>query len=1000
MGTYHAFGQDILAQYKNYTADYSRKLDNSIDEIEQFKIVKKIRDGLPGMDILHGDNVKDIISVISDAKAAGLTAEDLATVARQNVEDSVVLSSAISPILEELGPRGKYPDSLDTVYRPIYEILGGYVDVGPILKNVERSIVGMARDLSAAISEAEEISKIKPLTSWKDKYFEKDESGLYRLKDRVANKKLASLAIVMRRYQECLEENGLFDFDDMIQEAISVLKNDAGFRMSLSERYQYIMLDEFQDTNPAQFMIVKCLTDYEKPVVMAVGDDDQAIYEFQGALATNLKDFQEHYKAKVVALTENYRSTQEILDFSSAVIRQAPDRFEPNKKLFARNPKYSDLKESLISRREFLSSDAEFGFVAREIARLVRSGVRQSEIAVISYKTKYFEPLLTYLKEYPEIKIAYEKRDNLLEDVRINQILAISRTVLDIVAGRNVNSAIFEVLSSEFFGIDMIDVVRITGSARREHRSVLEILAEEDKSEIKVVYEFLMDLARRAPHESFDTMSWRIVEKMKIGELTEVEQFTFYENLAALKGKLKRHFGEKTVFLADFVGMVDDYESAEMVLSAISPYRDADEAVQILTAHKAKGLEFEYVFMIAVDDMAWGKGKGNNNLLVLPKNLTQIRHTGTTDGEKLRILYVAMTRAKTHLIMTNSLYDFNGKSPKRLEYLEESVQKDGKTGLEIVESPFLPTGKVVLDYDEGAVQNSAKQGSVADLKSWLRPYVANPNLRAIYKEKLANYKMSATGLTSFIDLAYGGPVEFFNRQVLAVPRGTEDESLVLGTLMHRVFEAVTNRGISDAEATQFFLSELEKEGIEPEIKRKLSDKGPASLKLALEKFGGILRQGKAEVNLERDGITVDGVPILGRIDHLIIDEDAKTIEIYDFKTSPYHKEGWKSHTTLYKYMLQLGFYKLLLNNSSLYKNYTVTHGHILFVVPDGKDGRVYDKVYEFNDADEADLVKLIAAVYKLIISLEFMDKEIFIPATQKATFKDIKEFIGKIIQKA
>ena len=88
-----------------------------------------------------------------------------------------------------------------------------------------------------------------------------------------------------------------------------VLQDDAGFKATMTEQYQVIMLDEFQDTNPSQFAIIKALTDYEKPLIMAVGDDDQAIYEFQGALSTNLTDFKEHYDAEVITLTENYRST-------------------------------------------------------------------------------------------------------------------------------------------------------------------------------------------------------------------------------------------------------------------------------------------------------------------------------------------------------------------------------------------------------------------------------------------------------------------------------------------------------------------------------------------------------------------------------------------------------------------------------------------------------------------------------------------------------------------
>ena len=116
----------------------------------------------------------------------------------------------------------------------------------------------------------------------------------------------------------------------------------------------------------------------------------------------------------------------------------------------------------------------------------------------------------------------------------------------------------------------------------------------------------------------------------------------------------------------------------------------------------------------------------------------------------------------------------------------------------------------------------------------------------------------------------------------------------------------------------------------------------------------------------------------GKIDHILIDEGAKKIEIYDFKTGGYHKEKWRSHATLYKYMLQLGFYKLLLNNSPVYKKYKIERAHILFVTPD-RDGEVYDKVYEFNEKDEEELISLIKKVYAEISSLDFIgDSDLFL----------------------
>ena len=991
IGTYHSFGSVILSIYKDYSEDYDRNLDASIDEVLQFKIVKGIQDKLPGTDILRGDNIKNIIEVISEARSAGLSADDLEKIAKVNIEDSQVLSDAISPLLKNVVARN-YEASLSGAYRPIHELLKNYEEVAPIIPTVERSIAKLARDLRDAIIEAESSQKIVALTAWRNTYFEKDSKGDYRLKDRIANKKLLSISNVMRKYVGYLKEHALFDFDDMVQEAVRVLSEDTGFKLTLQEKYQYIMLDEFQDTNPSQLSIVKALTDYEKPMIMAVGDDDQAIFEFQGAMSTNLSDFQEHYNAHVIALVENYRSTQEILDFSHEIIKQAPDRFA-DKELFAHkeNP-----EKSQIYRKEFLSSDAEFGFVSEKISALVKSGVKQSDIAIISYKTKYFLPLLSYLKRDKNIKIAYEKRDNLFEDKRIYQLLRVLRYVNEIASEARPSVSLVEIMGFDFFKVPMVSVVKELHKARDSHKPSYEALAEAEDESIRESVAFLTELATKSFTEPLEVIFAQLIERMDVKDYSEYDQFRFYENLSALKGTLTKHFNGKALKLADLIEMIDDYEAASMPLTVKSPYRDAEDAVQILSAHKAKGLEFKYVFIISADHTAWGAGKGNNNLLSLPKNLEQIRHTGMTDGERLRILYVALTRAKDTLYITNSLTDFNGKSADRLEYLDEHVEKL-EDGSEIVVSPFLPSHTVELNY---VSSEEALPIMIENVKNWITPYVGfTPDMRVLYKERAERLWLSASSLTDFIDIVYAGPQEFFKRYILCVPTEAETESMAFGTLIHKTYEMITNKHLSNDEAIEFYLDELTKYELPSDVMTKLREKGPADLAVSLERFGDILRQGEAEVNLSRDRILIDGVPVTGKVDHIVIDEANKSIEIYDYKTGGYHSEAWSKQPTLYKYMLQLGFYKLLLNRSQKYSKYKVEKAHILFVIPD-KDGEVYDKEYIFTDEDEKELINLIKAVYTEVSTLQFMDDaELFIEANNALGIKDIMQFKELVLAK-
>ncbi len=991
IGTYHAFGQEILTEYKNYAPDYDRRLDAPIDEVHQYKIIKEIQDNLTKGNILRGDAVKDIISVISEAKSADLNAEDLKTIAEVNTRDSNSISCAVSDLLKQAVPR-KLEESLNNAYRPILEVLS-YPDYEePLPKGVQRTVVGLVKSLKEAINEALDAGSVSPLTKWRNNYFEIGWDGNYRLKDYAANKKLHSIALMMREYEDHLQARGLFDFDDMIEEAVKALRNDAGFRATLQERYQYIMLDEFQDTNPSQFAIVKALTDYEKPVIMAVGDDDQAIYEFQGALSSNFMDFQKTYNAEVIPLVENYRSTQEILDFATHVIEQAPDRFVPEKALIAHK---EEPRESQIHRFEFNSSDMEYAFIADKIDELISTGVKQNEIAVISAKRKYFEPLLPYLKSHDNIKIAYEKRDDLFNDNRIHQVLTMLKYAFELANNQKPTVQLMEILSYDFWQIKMLEVVKLVNAARAEHETAFNYLAEHGGDEIREAMEFLGELAGKAYNVPINTLLFDVAMKMDTALTDEYARFCFYENLAALIGKLKKHVGnDKPLKLKDLIEMVDDYEAAEMSLSTTSPYRDAEEAVQILTAHKSKGLEFEYVFIISADHTAWGKGKGNNNFLSLPKNLTYIRHTGVTESERLRVLYVALTRAKSTLFITNSLYDFNGKAPDRLEYFDERVEKD-ETGREVVVSPFLPTREVVQIMTEPDVRLRKD-----NIRNWITTsIIESPDMRAFYHNAMRDFKMSGSALTTFIDIIYGGPVAFFEQYVVHVMHEGDSLKLVLGNLMHKTFEQVTKQGLTTQEAVQYFKDELKNYDTTDEIKEELKTVGPENVEAVLKEFGKIIRAGEAEVNLGSERIVVNGVPVTGRIDHIVVDDKNKTIEVYDYKTGAYHDEAWRSHPALYCYMLQLEFYKMLLNNSRKYGKYKVTKGHILFVTEDS-EGNLHDKEYIYNATDEEEFMKLVAAVYKEATTLKFIDdEELYIEPNKNRNMKAMRDFIALVLAK-
>jgi len=1037
--TYHAFGSDLLNEYKNYATEFTRNLDQPIDEVKQYKIVKEIQEGLPAMDILRKGVTGDIVKTIQSAKAARLTGEDVVKIAEQNMKDAKRISEEVSPILKEVRPRMKFDEARETIYEPILQVFVKYSASKTIAGEIEPIANSLARELKRIIDAEEEKEKpsVSPLSKWRGGLFELDENGEYRLKTRVADLKLESFGKIMTLYNARLAEEGLFDFADMIEQAIYYLKEDKGFRLTLQEKFQYVMLDEFQDTNPSQFELVKLLTDYEQPNVMAVGDDDQAIFEFQGADASSLLTFQQHYGAKVINLKDNYRSNQEILDLSRKVADQIEGSFAKSRGV-EKNLRATRGMGAKIRRDEFLTSDSEYAFVASEIEKLIDAGVPQDKIAIIAPKHKYIAPLLPFLKESGKINVAYERRENLLEDPRLSEVLTIAKFVYGLSQGRNVSSSLLEILSYDFWQLNPAEAISCVYMAKREHKAPIDFLTKAESPRLREIGEWLAIIAMKSFDAPLELMLDYIVGTVAVElpaeisddgvpdvsregallrdarefrcpfikyydeELSEYGTFELYENLAVLKQTILAHTGVKKPKLKDLIGMLTDYEEAGAALMNTSPYRDSEKAVQIVTAHKSKGLEYEYVFLIATDNLNWGKAKGNNTMFKLPRNVAQIRHTGITDDERLRLLFVAMTRARTVLYMTNSLKDFAGKSPARLDYLEEYEEK-GEGGEVKVVSPFV--GEVVTHYED----LGELRGKVDLRKTWKSAYAKlNPELKPILIERMKDYKLSASDLTSFIDIAYAGPMAFYANRVLKSPQEPATASMLFGTLVHKVFERVTKATVSgeefdDEAALRFYREEAENVDLEPKEVKYLLEKGEASLKIALTTFREILRdpQARAEVSLAGEHPEVGGVPALGVVDHMHIDEKKKEIEIYDFKTGHYYEKKWGSHETLYKYMLQLGFYKLAIESCPSYKKYQVRWGHILFVTPDD-EGKVHDKVLDFEkDFDAKELEAIARAVYKQATSLEFLEvPELCVEGDKQNGLKEIREFVALLLEKS
>ena len=966
--TYHAFGSYLLQEHRP-------DLSAAIDELERFVMIRDIQAHLNPTDILYPEYItRDIISTISDLKAATITPDDIRTIVRRNEIDQGLIYAAIETDINSTN-KLRWPKARE-VYGRILDSLKTFVDRPDlpeyICKHVEPVAKIYYRSLTEAILTEENAEKpsTKALGDWRKKFFKKDENDRYVFGDNIANKKLLSLANVMEEYSRRLNEQGLFDYDDMILQAIALLKEDDEKRFNAQERFQYILLDEFQDTNDAQAQLVSLLTDNPsnegKPNIMAVGDDDQAIYGFQGANTSNFFDFDEKYHPHHIFLTKNYRSGKAILDFAHNVIEQSDDRFckAPNvnidKRISAENPPAN----TNIELREFKAAQEEYSFIARKIHQLISAGTPGNKICVIAPKHKYLISLLPYLHSL-EIPVSYSRRENILNSPEINEIIDFSNLLIALnTSPLAANPFWFRILSLPYWKLETKQVIEVIQASKANKRTVIEEMLE--REDMKEIAEWCTTLAAKVDHYSAEY----IINEITVRFYADSDNYELFSNLNTLRDMIATkcsHAGQKFQ-LRDFIAVLNGYQTAEMEILNRSPYHESDTAVQLHTVHSSKGLEFEHVFMIACDNGNWSDSKGNTDKFTLPRNLEHIRHTGDSAAEKIRVLFVAITRARANLYLTYSLSDFAGKTCDRLKYLDIREVKDADDN-EYSASRVLPEefAKVILsEADDIAPEDIAPN-------KWFDDYLPSDETRKnLLKPYVEHFRLSPTHLNTFIDLAHAGPEEFLRRYIIGVP-GESSFAIKYGIFVHEMMDELNRDKLSNEEAMEHFRAKIAEADADEDEKATMLARAETELPRFLAERGDSLRNTKAdsERGFFTENIVLDSAPITGKIDRIEIDEENKTITVADFKTGK-PKTKWSTADSTFTYKIQLYFYKFLIEGSREYTNYKVTHGRLDYVAADD-EGNIRSLELQFKDAEAAEIRHLINIVYQDIISLELPD---------------------------
>lgn len=998
--TFHNFGVEIINHHPEFF--YNAATFMPADELMQVEILRGIFNDLVYKDPLKKEHpergysyMSHVQRAIGDLKKAGITPDEFLKIIEHNEKELKKLNGRANQIFGErvskkvFGEIRAFIKEL-AIYKSSDKKAGKFpVDhFGPIHETLKRSLEDVLieaehDDLYTSIGAG---WSTKPVSEWKRDWIQKFEDGSYVIRDFSYIDKMYSLARIYKEYTERLHKLGYYDFDDMLLDTIGEVRRNQILRYELQEQYQFVLVDEFQDSNDAQMRLLELLFDFadEQPNVMAVGDDDQAIYKFQGAELSNILRFKQQYKAKIINLVQNYRSTQKILDFSKSVIRKGKERLENRFKEISKDLVAAGQKLKLKSDIYFKSFDTnihEYYWIAREIKKLIDAGAAPESIAVISRQHKMLQEIAPFFHRI-SVPVAYERQRNVLEEPHIVQIVQIARYIDSLMDKSAPDDDLLpEILSYPFWGLNRIDIWKLSLTAGREYKPWLEVMLESGNQKLKTIANFFLDLAARAKHEPLEHM----LDKIIAGPITDktcltglvcnfkeyyfskeklksnlAEYLSFLSGLKIFYQALREYKHGQLVKVADLIEFVKSYHDNKMSLTDNSPFVNARNAINLLTAHKSKGMEFETVFIISCQDRIWAKSF-NNSYLPFPHNLP-ISPAGDNIDDQLRLFYVALTRCKANLYLTSYDLDDEGYDSSKLSFVVDHLNKD----------------KEKFDM--------ARAGEMLDvlIVSNNRPPFYDSE-KVLLEQYLKDYKMSITHLNNFLNVADGGPQQFLEHNLLRFPQ-VKTSAGCFGSAIHgaieRLYLYLKKEGkLPGMEQVQKRFEILLKAERLSEIEfSKLVDRGKDALatyyKNNKDNFSA---EHLIETKFKNENVIIGQAALTGEIDKMVKEQIpykiGSCLRVHDLKTgrvpADFNGKDDYEKIKLYQYKRQLVFYKLLVENSRSFSKYKVNKGVLEFVEAEDDDPREF--TLEITAEMARRLEDLIQAVFAKIITLDFPD---------------------------
>ena len=476
-----------------------------------------------------------------------------------------------------------------------------------------------------------ERSVLGTISSAKDKLIGPDEFLLNAGQDF----RQRGIGEIYKEYQKRLRKNNALDFDALIVKTVELFQNNSEILNYYQERFKYIMVDEYQDTNLAQFKLISLLASKYRNLCV-VGDDDQSIYRFRGADIGNILSFEETFPgAKVIKLEQNYRSTQNILNAANGVIRH--NRGRKDKTLWTANG-----EGELIRFKQFVTAREEADFVAREI----RDSVYAYQDQAVLYRTNAQSRLLEERCIFYNVPYRLVGGVNFYQRKEIKDILAYLKTIANGVD----DLSVLRIINVPKRGIGATTMGKVTIFASEHGMSLYDALREARQipgigKAAEKIGTFIGQMESfRARAQSEDYTIQDLIEgimdetgyQQELEAEGEVESQTRLENIEELVNKAVSYEEDSEH------STLDEFLEQVALVADIDNMDESENRVTLMTLHSAKGLEFPKVYLVGLEDGLF-------------PSMMSINSDDKTDmEEERRLCYVGITRAKNELVITSA----------------------------------------------------------------------------------------------------------------------------------------------------------------------------------------------------------------------------------------------------------------------------------------------------------------------------------------------------------